>query len=189
MSALRFAKARVRVDDFIPQTINLVKTVEFLVEPDEGTQGPPVLVKVEFDCKNYCQDRCFDKIYKYVKAAEKRGAEEQCFQLATEPNDEVKSYGDLIAVARDGVKSLWYPTTLWYYLTGEQPLYKEELVRSWEIIQKYESLKSKGKTAKSMNDESEGIAHQLAVFMANGDKEVEAKVEDLTNKWLQGYYD
>lgn len=184
MSVLSFEKARVRVDDFIPQAINLVRTVDFLLEPPFDD-----LVTVKFHTGNSWHEWCFDKIYKYVKAAEKRGAEYQYFQLAFEAGFGVEKYSNLVAVARDGVRCLWYPTTLWVCLNGEQPLYKEELNKSWEKMQKHESSQSEGKTAKSMNDESEGIAHQLAVFMANGDKEVEAKVEDLTNKWLQGYYD
>lgn len=133
MSGLKFVKSRVRVDDFIPQAINLVRTVDFLLEPSDD------LVTVKFHTGNSWHEWCFDKIYKYVKAAEKRGAEYQYFQLAFEAGAGVEEYSNLVAVARDGVRCLWYPTTLLVCLNGEQPLYKEELVKSWEKMQEHES--------------------------------------------------
>lgn len=175
MSVLSFEKARVRVDNFIPQPINLVRSVDFLL--DMG-YGQPILKTVEFKLGNPWDEWCFDKIYKYVKAAEKRGAYEQCFQVVFEWDCETKTVGNLVAVARDGTRSLWYPTKLWADLNGKsdlpKPLYKEELVKSWEKMQEHESSQS----------EEKSVGQVLTTFLTDGNKEIEDKVSEVIKKLI-----
>lgn len=182
MSGLRFVKARVRIEDFIPQAINLVKTVDFLVEPENEKAGPPDLISVEFYTENYLDEWCFDTIYKYVKAAEKRGAEEQCFQLAVEWDCETETLKNLVAVARDGAISLWYPTKLWTDLRLNlelpiPPIYKEELVRSWKKMQQHASCSQ---------PECKSVVQVLTDFLTDGDKKNEEAVSEVIHKLIDG---